>query len=193
MIIQIQVIQDLAITASIGVTVLIFTNLILIPVLLSYIGVSKKAAEHASHIPQTEAEAGALWRGLLMFTEKGPAAVAIAAGIALAAVGIIVAQDLQIGDLDPGAPELRAESRYNQDIGFMNANYSISSDIFAVIVKHPEVDGCIDYEALSMANELEWRLYHLPGVEGIDGLQRTDQHRLRQCRLQPVADEGLPV
>ena len=37
LIIQIQVIQDLAITASIGVIVLIFTNLILIPVTLSYI------------------------------------------------------------------------------------------------------------------------------------------------------------
>ncbi|MEJ2533422.1 MAG: MMPL family transporter [Halioglobus sp.] len=170
MIIQIQVIQDLAITASIGVVVLIFTNLILIPVLLSYTGVSRRAAEHASHIPHTEAEASALWRGLLKFTERGPAAAAIAGGVALAVLGIVVMQDLQIGDLDPGAPELRAESRYNQDIAFTNENYSISSDIFAVIVKHPEVDGCVDYEALSMANELEWRLYHLPEVEGVDGL-----------------------
>jgi predicted RND superfamily exporter protein len=71
MIIQIQVIQDLAITASIGVIVLIFTNLILIPVLLSYTGVTKKAIEHAAHIPQTEEEASGLWRGLLVFTEKG--------------------------------------------------------------------------------------------------------------------------
>jgi predicted RND superfamily exporter protein len=186
MIIQIQVIQDLAITASIGVTVLIFTNLILIPVLLSYIGVSKKSAEHASHIPQTEAEAGALWRGLLMFTEKGPAAAAIGVGMALAVVGIIVSQDLQIGDLDPGAPELRAESRYNQDIGFMNANYSISSDIFAVIVKHPEVDGCIDYEALSMANELEWRFYHLPEVESVAGLNVGIR------RMMAALNEGYP-
>ena len=44
MIIQIQVIQDLAITASIGVLVLIFTNLILIPVALSYTGVGKNAS-----------------------------------------------------------------------------------------------------------------------------------------------------
>jgi len=49
MIIQIQVIQDLAITASIGVVVLIFTNLILIPIVLSYTGVGRKCAERASH------------------------------------------------------------------------------------------------------------------------------------------------
>ena len=40
MVIDIPVIQDLALTASIGVAVLIFTNLMLLPVLLSYIGVS---------------------------------------------------------------------------------------------------------------------------------------------------------
>ena len=186
MIIQIQVIQDLAITASIGVVVLIFTNLILLPVLLSFTGVSRKAGEHAARLPQTEAEANWLWRSLLIFTERGPAAAAIAVGAGLAVMGIVVAQNLQIGDLDPGAPELRAESRYNQDIGFMNANYAISSDIFAVIVKHPEVDGCVDYEALSMANELEWRLYHLPEVEGVDGLN------VGVRRMMAGLNEGYP-
>ena len=38
MVIDIPVIQDLAMTASFGVAVLVFTNLILLPVLLSYIG-----------------------------------------------------------------------------------------------------------------------------------------------------------
>ena len=40
MVIDIPVIHDLALTASIGVAVLIFTNLLLLPVLLSYTGVS---------------------------------------------------------------------------------------------------------------------------------------------------------
>jgi predicted RND superfamily exporter protein len=44
MIIDIPVIRDLAMTASLGVGVLIFTNLVLLPILLSYIGVSPKAA-----------------------------------------------------------------------------------------------------------------------------------------------------
>ena len=43
-VIDIPVIQDLALTASIGVAVLIVTNLILLPVLLSYFGVSPAAA-----------------------------------------------------------------------------------------------------------------------------------------------------
>ena len=47
MVIDIAVIQDLALTASLGVAVLIFTNLILLPVLLSYVGVSDGAAARA--------------------------------------------------------------------------------------------------------------------------------------------------
>ena len=43
MVIDIPVIKDLALTASLGVAVLIFTNLILLPVLLSYVGVSDAA------------------------------------------------------------------------------------------------------------------------------------------------------
>ena len=47
MVIDIPVIHDLALTASIGVAVLIFTNLILLPVLLSYVGVSPAAAQRS--------------------------------------------------------------------------------------------------------------------------------------------------
>ena len=43
-IIQIKVIQDLALIASIGVAVLIFSNLVLLPILLSYAGVAPAAA-----------------------------------------------------------------------------------------------------------------------------------------------------
>src|SRR6186713_1038068 len=47
MVIDIPVIKDLALTASLGVAVLIFTNLILLPVLLSYVGVSDAGAARA--------------------------------------------------------------------------------------------------------------------------------------------------
>lgn len=169
MIIQIQVIQDLAITASIGVLVLIFTNLILTPVVLSYTGVGKKCAQRASRPPKSPEEMHVLWRFLLLFTKRGPAAAAIVVSIVLAGVGLIVAQDLQIGDLDPGAPELRADSRYNRDVAYMIDNYSVSTDVFAVIVKTPP-DACVDHESLSLAGELEWRLRQLPGVEDVQGL-----------------------
>lgn len=175
MIIMIPVIQDLAVTASIGVSVLIFTNLILIPVVLSYLGVGRKCAARAVATRKSMQEVHGFWRFLLVFTERRWASIAIVAAVIMAAMGVRMAQHLQIGDLDPGAPELRADSGYNQDVRFMNANYSTSSDIFAVIVTS-ETDGCIDYEVQSMANELEWRFRELEGVEDVRGLNT----RLRQ-------------
>jgi predicted RND superfamily exporter protein len=169
MLIQIQVIQDLAITASVGVLVLIFTNLILIPVVLSYTGVGRRCAERASLGHKSREEMHILWRFLLAFTRRGPATAAILVSIALAVGGFYVAQDLQIGDLDPGAPELRADSRYNRDVAFTIENYSVSNDVFAVIVKTAPND-CVLYEGLSLANELEWRLLQLEGVEDVHGL-----------------------
>jgi len=169
MIIDIPVIQDLAITASIGVLVLIFTNLILFPVVLSYFGVTRKAAARAKRpLPTMETSHG-LWRFLLSFTGRGRAITAIAVALLMAIGGLFVSQDLQIGDLDPGAPELRANSRYNQDVRFIGNHYSTSSDIFVIIVRTPP-DGCIDYEALSLADELEARLREEPGVEDVRGL-----------------------
>ncbi|MEJ2532542.1 MAG: MMPL family transporter [Halioglobus sp.] len=185
MIIQIQVIQDLAITASIGVLVLIFTNLILIPIVLSYTGVGRKAVERASAPHKSIEDMHPLWRFLLMFTHRGPAAVAILVGVLLAAWGLYVAKDLQIGDLDPGAPELRADSRYNRDVAYNVQNYSVSTDVFAVIVKTPP-DGCIDYEGLSLANELEWRLRQLEGVEDVRGLN------VRTRQIMAGINEGFP-
>ncbi|TDG13663.1 RND family transporter [Seongchinamella unica] len=185
MIIQIQVIQDLAVTASIGVLVLIFTNLILIPIVLSYTGVGKTCAERASRPVKSAEEMHPLWRFLLLFTKRGPAAAAIMVSVVLAGVGIYVAQDLQIGDLDKGAPELRPDSRYNKDVAFMIENYSVSTDVFAIIVK-TEPDGCIDLEGLSLANELEWRLRQLEGVEDVRGLN------VRTREIMMGINEGFP-
>jgi predicted RND superfamily exporter protein len=185
MIILIPVIQDLAITASIGVLVLIFTNLILIPVALSYTGVGKKCAERAARPVKSIEEMHWLWRFLLSFTHKGPAAAAIAVGVVLAIGGLYVAQDLQIGDLDPGAPELRPDSRYNRDVAYVIDNYSVSTDVFAVIVK-TGADDCILHEGLSLANELEWRLRQLEGVEDIRGLN------VRTREIMMGINEGFP-
>ena len=185
MIIQIQVIQDLAITASIGVLVLIFTNLILIPVALSYTGVGRKCAELASRGSKSIEEMHWFWRFLLMFTHKGPAAAAIVVSVLLAIGGFYVAQDLQIGDLDPGAPELRADSRYNTDVAFVIENYSVSTDVFAIIVKTP-ADGCVNHEMMSLANELEWRMRQVDGVEDIRGLN------VRTREIMMGINEGFP-
>jgi hypothetical protein len=55
--------------------------------------------------------------------------------VALGIAGFMVSQHLQIGDLDSGAPELRADSRYNRDNAYITSHYALSSDLFAVMIK----------------------------------------------------------
>ena len=176
MIIKIQVIQDLAVIASIGVAVLIFTNLILLPILLSYVGVSPKAAARSLKAEQRD-EQGAkhwLWEWLDVFTRRRWAAFSVLLGLAMAALGYAISLHLQVGDLDPGAPELRADSRYNRDNAFMVQNYAASSDILVVMVKTPD-DHCTRYETLSKIDELGWQLEQLPGVEATNSMAKLSR------------------
>ena len=166
MVIDIPVIKDLALTASIGVAVLIVTNLILLPVLLSYVGVSPAAAQRSLRADDASATSGFghVWRTLERFTERRWATAAVAVSAALLVGGFAVSTQLKIGDLDPGAPELRPDSRYNRDNAFITANYSLSSDQFAVIVR-TEKEGCLKYETLVEADRLAWTLQQVPGVQ----------------------------
>src|SRR4029079_6903870 len=101
MVIDIPVIRDLALTASIGVAVLIFTNLLLLPVLLSYTGVSAKAAERSLKEEKDETRGkglGKVWMLLDRFTTRRYALGAIAVSALLAVIGLVVSHDLKIGD-----------------------------------------------------------------------------------------------
>ncbi|MDE4537426.1 RND family transporter [Pseudomonas sp. ITEM 17296] len=180
MLIQIQVIQDLAIIASIGVAVLIFTNLILLPVLLSYVGVSPNAA--ALSLRSERAEEGgqvrhAFWRFLDLFTRKPWAAVCVVVSLVMAVLGFLVSLNLAIGDLDAGAPELRADSRYNLDDAFMTRSYGASSDLFAIMVRTPN-SACARYDILRKVDELDWQLRSLPGVDSTNSLALLNRRML---------------
>lgn len=167
MAIDIPVIQDLALTASLGVAVLTFTNLLLLPILLSYVGVSPAAAQRSLR-EESAQEAGrglgAVWRLLDRFTEPRWAMGALAVSLVLGVVGYMVALNVKVGDLDAGAPELRADSRYNRDNHYITSHYSLSSDQFAVIAKTP-AGGCDKVPALVEIDRLGWALQQVPGVQ----------------------------
>ncbi|HSI56158.1 MAG TPA: MMPL family transporter [Ideonella sp.] len=168
LIIKIAVIQQLALTASIGVAFLVFTNLILLPIGLSYTGVSAKAAVRSlrDEAAGDTAPAG-LWGLLARFTERPVAAAAIVVAVLLGAFGWWASLKLQIGDLDPGAPELRVDSRYNRDNAYVTGHYGNASDVFIVMITSPE-GRCVDYAGLQKIDTLEWQLRQLPGVAATD-------------------------
>jgi len=169
LLVPVPAIRQMAVTATIGVGVLVLTNLVLLPVLLSYTGVSPAAAARSLRGQAAGGPAPAAWRVLERFTERRYAAGVLAVAAAAAVGGFLVSRRLAIGDLEPGAPELRPSSRYNRDDAFLAANYDLSSDRFAVIVRTPP-EGCLAYRTLVEADRLGWELRQLPGVRATTSL-----------------------
>ena len=167
MVIDIPVIRDLALATTIGVAVLIFTKLMLIPVLLSYVGVSPKAAERSlRNERQQDRRPGLAWRLLALNASPPWAYVSSAAALVIFGVTYAVSTRLQIGDLDPGAPELRPDSRYNLDAAFVNASYGLSTDQFVVMLETPP-EGCKRFSTLVEADRFAATLAQVDGVMAV--------------------------
>ena len=161
LLIEIEVIRELGIAASVGVAVIILTNLILLPILMSYIGISNRAVERNRDLASRPQK---LWRTISGFAHPAVAPISVVAAVLAFGFGIYYGQFVEIGDLDPGAPELRADSRYNLDNDFIIRNYSTSSDVLVVMVSTPP-EMCSAYETMEAIDQLEWRMNNLPGVQ----------------------------
>ncbi|MEN9463997.1 MAG: hypothetical protein RL217_178, partial [Pseudomonadota bacterium] len=159
--IDIGVIRELAIAASLGVAIIIITNLVLLPIILSYVGISRAGIENAH---KNENSDFFFWRMLSKIASPKFAFIPIVVALAMAVYGNYASKGLQIGDLDKGAPELRADSRYNLDNDFMVSHYSTSSDVFVVMVETPK-EMCVSYKALETIDRFMWYMENVEGVQ----------------------------
>lgn len=160
-VIDIPVIRELAIVASTGIAVLVLTNLILLPLVLSFTGISVRCLRYRAekdHSPFSH------WNLISRTTERGPALTIVGVCAALFALGLWYGQNQKIGDLDPGAPELRPDSRYNLDNAFLTANYSTSTDVFVVMARTGE-QQCGDYAYIAAVERFQTEMQAVPGVQ----------------------------
>lgn len=169
LVIDIGVIQQLAITSSIGVFVAIFTKMFLLPVLMSYVGVSPSGMRQQQ---KRDRSSWPVFRRLSAVVEPRVAIPLIVASLLLLGAGYSLRQDLKIGDLDKGAPEFRPESRYNQDNAFLLNHYSTSTDVYIVMFKTPQ-EQCSRFAAADIANQLEQTLLQVDGVESVQSLYQA--------------------
>lgn len=166
LVIDIGVIRELAISASVGVAVIIFTKMFLLPLLMSYLDVSEAGLRHQRHRMQGSYK----WAQVLSrFAEPATAWVAVGISVVIFAVGFTLSRDLKIGDLDPGAPELRVDSRYNKDNAFIASHYATSPDVFVVMVTTPKGE-CGAYPVAATVDQFQWEMENLPGVESTSSL-----------------------
>jgi len=160
LLIRVPVIQEMAVTASIGIGVIILTDLILLPLLVSFVPITDRFRER---VARRQHKLQHVWNGLARITNRGPAAVIIGIALVLGVFGFYKGLQTPIGDTQAGVPELRADSRYNRDSNLISKRFSIGTDIINVIVE-TRPDGCIDFPIIDAIDRFAW---HMANVEGV--------------------------
>ena len=112
LVINIGIIRELAITASMGVAVIILTNLVLLPVLMSFVKLGDKYKNKFSHKTQWSTK---FWHVISACASPKVAPVVLVTTTILFVFAWFQAQNMKIGDLHAGAPALHSDSRYNLD------------------------------------------------------------------------------
>ena len=169
--VDIEIVRELAYTATIGVTVMIVTNGMLLPILLSYL---KFTPERATKLAGKEAAGDWLWERLGPLATRRVAWVPILAGVVLLAFGISQARNLHVGDLGKGVPELKEDARYNQDVAMIVSHFALGVDNLQIIAEakaESEDDSpCVDREVMERIEDFEFQMRQVEGVSTVRSL-----------------------
>ena len=172
--IDIGIIRELAITASLGVAVIIFTNLILLPVWASYMRFEGSVHIQAGTHTDKPNLLDKLRELLVKATDRKTAGFIIVLTAVLFAVGYWQADKMRIGDLHAGAPSLHQDARYNQDTFLISDKYTISSDILKVIVEaYPA--ACTEHDVMERISRFQWQMENVDGVQSAVSLSSVAQ------------------
>ena len=158
--IPIPMVRELAITASLGVFFKITTNLAMLPIAASYFTFTKAYADKA----MLKREKRARWlRSLARVAEPKNALVVIALTTAIFGVAVWQSSDRVIGTLQPGAPELRPEARFNRDAVAIAEAYDTGLDWLTVVFEAAP-DSCENVALGIYQDKFVWELQHTEGV-----------------------------
>jgi hypothetical protein len=162
LLIPIPMVRELAITAAIGVGYKIVTNLVMLPVAASFFHFDRAFADKA----MLERERRARWlRRLAKVSEPRNAVLVVFLTAGVLALAVWQSRDRVVGTLQAGAPELRADSRYNQDALDIARNYDVGLDWLTVVLEQPpSPDNCSRVAVGPYEEDLAWTLQNVPGV-----------------------------
>ena len=158
--IPIQMIQELAITASIGVALKILTNLVMLPVLASYFKVEEGFVERIGRARETRIK---LMQKLGNIANPRNAVIVVILSVILFATAFIQSQNRHVGALHAGSPELREDARYNVDSRSIADKFALGLNLLTAIVETPR-EACINYPYMKYLNEFTWYLRNVEGV-----------------------------
>ena len=159
--VKVPIIQELAITASLGVTLIILTDRFLLPLLLAY---THMAPTFRKRVNIRRFALQPFWRGLVNFTAGRGSLFIIAFALGAWAFAFSKAKQVRIGDMHAGVPELRQNSRYNEDTAAITSHFSIGVDVITVIAETIP-NGVIDHDVMDLIDRFSWHMKNIEGVQ----------------------------
>lgn len=163
--IDIAMVQEMAVTASLGVALMILTNKVLLPVLLSYqrfdVDQRVRMQRHASHN---------IWKWISFSASRRGSLWALSGALVLLVFGIWKGAEVKTGDLGIGIPELHADSRYNIDTAAITRHFSIGVDVLGVIAQTKVADACTRFDIMDIIDRFEWEMKNVEGVQSVKSL-----------------------
>jgi uncharacterized protein len=169
--VKVPVIQELAISASLGVTLIILTDRFLLPVLMSY---TTMPPNFRRRVNFRRFALQPTWRRLVGVTTGRWALLIVLIGGGLWAYGFVKAREIRIGDFHAGVPELRQTSRYNRDTAVITSEFSIGADTITVLTETVP-NGVIEHDVMSLIDNFAWHMRNVEGVQSTAAL--TDYAR----------------
>nr|MDQ3027616.1 efflux RND transporter permease subunit [Pseudomonadota bacterium] len=153
---------------SLGVAWMIITNKMLLPILLSYLSMSRGALQKQAF---EEGHVHRFWRAAARGVERPRAMVIIGISLAILAVGLYQAHRLKVGDYGIGVPELRPDSRYNLDNAKIVEKFAIGVNTLGVVAQTKGVQGaCTNYEVMGTIERFDWFMQNVPGTQSVISL-----------------------
>ncbi len=166
LLIPIPMIRELAITASLGVAYKIVTNLVMLPVVASYV---KLPPDYGARMQLIRERRSLAVVALARLAEPQPARIVVAVAALLFGLALWGARDRHVGYVQPGAPELRDSARYNRDAVAIAEKFAVGLDVLTVVHETP-AEACYDRTTMSFIDDLAWELANTEGVIGTASL-----------------------
>ena len=168
MLIPIDIVRELGITASLGVGWMIITNKALLPILLSHLSLSRDAAHKEAY---QESRAHRIWNVAARCVDFKRARLIVFIAIVVLAGAVFQAHKLKVGDYGIGVPELRPDSRYNLDNATIVKKFAIGVNTLGVVAQTKNVQGaCTQYDIMSTIDLFDWYMQNVPGTQSVISL-----------------------
>ncbi|WP_345791830.1 efflux RND transporter permease subunit [Thauera sp. JM12B12] len=164
MVIDIPIVHELGLTACLGVALMIMTNKMFMPIILSHLHLERMALDQ----PVDNKSKHPTWWKVSALSEPRPALVTFAVMLVLLGAATYYSRQLLTGDIGSGVPELHADSRYNKDNDRIISNYSIGMDVLSVYVETENLkEACLNWEVMNAVERFD---FHMRGVDGVQSV-----------------------